>query len=155
MIFRQVHNSRYITKIPKDITAVKARFKTGVELMQLKGRARKWTKDNLELRDSLPLLVYSPDTDRYWYRILKHGHDLAPYRRYIRDGNLYIIFDEKWRNIVSEEREKEGMGYYQYNKIRELTLTREILEKKEPTDAIGVQLRAIELEIKKTRNEKD
>lgn len=147
MMLRQIYNSRYLTKIPSDIVAVKATFKTGVELMQLKGRSRKWTRDNLELRDSLPLLVYSPSTNRYWYRKLKHNHDLRPYRRYISDGNLYIIFDEIWREKVSKERENEGMKYSDYNKMRELILLKEIMEGKPPTDDIGIKIRAINIEM--------
>lgn len=60
MIFRQEYTNRYVTKLPVAGVA-KARFKTGVELLQLQSGKKKWTTGNIEPRNGLPLFVYSPD----------------------------------------------------------------------------------------------
>jgi hypothetical protein len=149
MILRLEHNNQYITKIPSAITAVQARLKTGVELLRLKQGKRKWTGNNLELRYSLPFLIYSPYSERYWYRVIEKGDHLSPLIRYIRDGNLYIIFDRSWQIKVSEEREQEGKSYYDYNKLRELILLQEATLRKEVDNDTEFKLTSIQLEINK------
>jgi hypothetical protein len=137
----------YLTKIAGEYAVVKVMDVLGTELMQLVAGKKVWKKDNLQLRDSLPLLIYSPGSDRYWYRILKKDHDLAPYRRYIKDGNLYIYFNDEWKKRVKEEVEREGMGYYDMNKLRSLLLLKEILEGQKNRSDIKIKTRAIEIEI--------
>lgn len=129
---------------------VKARYTSGVELMQLVKGRRTWKRDNLELRKGLPLFVYSPSSQVYWYRVLGEDHDMNKYRSYIKEGNLYIFFDQQWQEIVQQERETEKMGYYDYNKIRHLILLGEVLDAtKEGRPDYQSKKRAIQIEIEK------
>lgn len=153
MILRTENGNHYLTKIrANEYVAVKVRYVTGVELMRLKRGKKVWKTGNIELRDSLPLLIYSPSSQRYWYRILRHGHDLSNYRKYIRDGNLYIYFNKEWIDFVKKERDSEGMSYNDYNGVRELILLREICERREDSAETKIKLRAIQIEIDKIKN---
>jgi len=150
MIIHNEGNCQYLTKLPGE-AAIKVRSVTGVELMQLKQNKKKWSIGNIEPRDSLPLLLFSPSSNRYWMRTLGADHDINSYRRYIKDGNLYILFNDEWKARVITEREKEGMSYFDYNKTRELLLLQEIISKKEGTD-IKTKLRAIQLQLNQINN---
>jgi hypothetical protein len=149
LTLRKEHGGLYYTKkLPGCVS--KVRFKTGVELYQLMKGKKKWTIGNIEPRDSLPLLIYSPYSDRYWYRRLGKDHSVSSYRKYIRDGNLYIYWDELWKGKVSDERESEGRPYYDYNKIRELLLLKEYLKMSE--DQSPYKQRAIDIELEQIYN---
>ena len=132
MIFRQLNNHRYLTKLPQ--SAVCVRDSLGVELLALKNGKRKWTTANIGLRKGLPLLIYSKKNNWYWYRKLGLDHDINEYVKYIKEGLLYIVFDDALKATVSEEREREGMKYYDYIEIRRLILLEELIVKRNPPD---------------------
>lgn len=141
---------RYVLKFPSEAGVIKARYPSGVELMRLIPGRKAWKGSNVELRKNLPLFIYSHDKQRYWFRLLGSDHDLSPYRQYIQDGNLYIWFDDMWKQRVQEEREKEGLGYYQYNKLRELILVEELLDQtKEGRPDYQSKKRALQIEKQK------
>ena len=134
------------------VAAVKVNCVLGVELMRFVPGRRTWKSVNIELRASLPLLIYSPSSNRYWYRILQADHDLNVLRRYIKDGNLFILFNDEWREKVIAEREKEGKSYADYNRLRSLIILKEILEGQNDRPDIKTKMRAIELEMNKINN---
>jgi len=127
MIYRTAPSGhKYITSLPQDSVSL-VTTKMGAELLTLKKGKKKWTTGNIEPRSSLPLLIHSPDNDRYWLRKLQADHHLSFYRKYIKDSNLYILWDDTWKQMVREEQESQGMPYVMYNKIRDLTLLSEYL----------------------------
>ena len=129
MIYRTAPSGhKYLTKLP-EASVSRVVTKLGAELLTLKRGKKKWTTGNIEPRNSLPLLIYSPFSDRYWHRRLQRDHHLSYYRKYIRDGNLYILWDDIWKERVREEQEKIGMPYSMYNRLRDLTLLSEYLSK--------------------------
>jgi hypothetical protein len=150
MTLRDQNGYKFATKLPAD--TVKVAFITGVELYILQKGKRKWTSGNIELREGLPLFIHSVEENKYWYRRLALDHDPSMYRKYIKDGNLYIHFDEYWKEVLNQEREAEGMGYYLYNKIRELILFDEVLSGRQHLPDYHIKKRAIQLEIEKIKN---
>jgi hypothetical protein len=134
----------YAEELPKRVN--KVTFKTGVELLRLQKGKKKWTAGNLELRDGLPLFIYSPFSNKYWYRKLALSHDRSEYRKFIKEGNLYIAWDEEWEEITKQEREQEGMSYHDYNKFRELTLLKEYQLTLPDQTLIRTKIRAIEIQ---------
>jgi len=151
VILRTEYGCKYVKDLP--VAAVKVRYITGAELLMLQAGKRKWTTENLELRGGLPLLIHSESSGKYWYRILRKDHSLAYYRKYIKDGNLYIIFDDYWKDAVVRERDEEGMGYFEYNKIRHLILLDEALDAtKDRSDGYQIKKRAIQIEIDKVKD---
>ena len=134
------------------VAAVKVNCVLGVELMRFVPGRRTWKSVNIELRASLHLLIYSPSSNRYWHRILQADHDLNVLRRYIKDGNLFILFNDEWREKVIAEREKEGKSYADYNRLRSLIILKEILEGQNDRPDIKTKMRAIELEMNKINN---
>jgi hypothetical protein len=153
VILRRENNRTYLAELPSVAGVVAARLLSGVELLGLKKGKKKWTTGNIELRHSLPIIIYSPYSGRYWYRILERDHDITPLRRYIRDGNIWIHFTDYWQGVIKEEREAEGLPYYKYNKIRELILMREILEKRDDKGDLKTKLRAIDITINNLKQE--
>ena len=153
MILRTENNLKYLTKPPsRGVSQVKSLL--GVDLLQLKAGKKKWTGSNVELRHGLPLLIYSPYSERYWYRILDRRHNIRAYLKYIKDGNLYIHFSEYWQNVIRREVEDEGIGYFKMVKKRELILLDEILDKNKERDDYYIKKRAIELQLKEIANAK-
>jgi len=153
LIFKTSNNGfKYLIELSKVAGVVKVRDILGTELLQLKRGKKKWTGNNVEIRDGLPLLIYSPSSNRYWYRILQADHDLNVLRRYIKDGNLFILFNDEWREKVIAEREKEGKSYADYNRLRSLIILKEILEGQNDRPDIKTKMRAIELEMNKINN---
>jgi len=150
LLFRTENKNKYVTKLPVAGVA-KVKYVTGVELLRLKGGKKKWTAGNIEPRKGLPLFIHS-ETGKYWYRLLDIDHDMNMYRKYIKAGVLYIYFNEMEQDRVKKEVEKEGMGYYDYNKIRELILLDELLDSKERGADYQSKKRAIQLEIAKVRS---
>lgn len=128
------HGHKYMYELPEGETIVKARCKYAVELLMLKQGKKKWSSDNIMLIPGVPVFIFSPSSNRYWYRIVQNSHEIRPYVQYILDGNLYLHFTEEWKEHVKKEREKEGMPYYDYMRIRELILLQEVLDKKMPPD---------------------
>ena len=122
-----------------------------MEVLGLKKGRRVWTTGNVEPRQGLPLLIYSPYSKKYWYRLLDLDHDMSSYRKYISDGNLYILFEDYWKEKIKEEVKKEGMSYYDVNKVRELVLMDELLDKKEHYIGWQTGKRAIQIEIDKVK----
>jgi hypothetical protein len=149
LLFRTILNNKYVTKLPVAGVA-KVKYATGVELLRLKAGKKKWSAGNIEPRKGLPLFIQSDN--KYWYRILDVDHDMNMYRKYIKQGVLYIYFNQEEQERVRGEVEKEGMGYYDYNKIRELVLLDELLDSKERGADYQSKKRAIQLEIAKVRN---
>ena len=151
MIFRKgLCHTTYIKKLPDH--CVKASFKTGVELLRLKQGRRKWSIDNVEIINGLPLFVYSKSTGRYWKRTLDLSHHIAPYRHFIAQGILYIHFDDKWLKWLHMERENEGLGYYQYNRLRELLFLNEILDKHKDEQGYLIKKRNLSEQIISIKN---
>lgn len=150
LILRTEHDLKYLTKLPsRGVSQVKSLL--GVDLLQLKKGKKKWTGSNLELRDGLPLLIYSPSSDRYWYRVLRKDHDLKEYIKYIKDGNLYIYWTEYWQGVIKDEVDKGGLGYYKMIRLRELLLLDEKLDKNRSRDDYHIKKRVIEIEINKLK----
>jgi len=149
MILRKKHNLTYLTKLP--VAAVKVKLISGVELLSLKEGKRVWKVGNISPREGLPLLIYSPSSELYWYRKLGEDHNMDEYRNYIRDGNLYIVFTEPWRVVISRERERLGMAYYDYNRIRELYLMDYLVDREERLAGWETKKRAIEIEVKRIK----
>jgi hypothetical protein len=125
---------------------------SGSELYRLVAGKKKWQMGNIEPRDKLTLLIYSPHSKVYWKRTLGADHNMNIYRKYIREGNLWIYFDDTSKGKMNEEREKEGMGYYDLNSIRELQIMAELLEKGDKGADHQTKQRAIQLEIEKIKN---
>lgn len=148
MILRKENSNLYTKKLPV-VGVSQATLKTGVELLQLQAGKRKWTIGNLELRAGLPLFIYSPSSQKYWYRILGADHDLTPYRKYISDGNLYIYFNDQWKEKVRQEVESEGMGYFKYNRLRHLILLDELLDSNREDEKYQYKKRALQIEMDK------
>lgn len=147
LILRTDNDLQYLTKPPsRGVSQVKSLL--GVDLLQLKKGKKKWTGSNVELRDGLPLLIYSPSSDRYWYRVLRHDHDMSEYRKYIKDGNLYIYWSEHWQKIVKAEVESEGLGYSKMILKRELILLDERLDRNRHRDDYHLKKSAIEQQLK-------
>lgn len=153
MIFKTQNNLKYLDSLSVAGEVTKVRYQSGVELMRLKERKKVWKTGNLELRHGLPLLVYSPYSDKYWYRCLLKDHDLSYYRTYIKDGNLYIAWNDQWKEMVKEEREIEGLPYRAYNTIRELTLIGEYLDKSPDKSDYKTKKRIIDLKIKQLKQQ--
>lgn len=146
--------NRYLKELPSNRVS-KVVTRMGAELFCLKERRKKWTTRNIEPRASLPLLIYSPYSGVYWYRVLHKDHSVSSYMRYIKDGNLYILWDDLWMDRVREEREQEGMAYRDYNRIRDLVLLREYLLTLPNQTDIGSKTRAIEIQIKEIQKKYD
>jgi len=150
LTFKEQNGYNYLVDLP--VAAVKVNCVLGVELMRFVPGRRTWKSVNIELRASLHLLIYSPSSNRYWHRILRADHDLNVLRRYIKDGNLFILFNDEWREKVIAEREKEGKSYADYNRLRSLIILKEILEGQNDRPDIKTKMRAIELEMNKINN---
>ena len=150
MPFKETYNLQFLTDKPE--TGVQVKELTGVELLALKAGKRKWTIGNLELREGLPLLIFSPCSQKYWYRILRTDHDINLYTKYIKDGNLYILFNDEWKEKVVKERESECMTYRDYNHKRHLIILDELLERKgDRSSGYQSKKRAIQIELLKIK----
>jgi hypothetical protein len=151
MIFREYYGRKYLTKLPVAGVA-RVRYSTGVELLRMKAGTRKRVIGNLEVRSGLPLLIHSKETGKYWYRTLKSDHDFRRYLQFIKEGMLYILFEGDHLGVMSKERDKMGMGYYDYQKIWHLMILKEKYEKVQPVpDNHKVILNAIDIEINKVK----
>lgn len=145
MIFRTKCGHRYVLSLPSEAGVVRARCSFGVELLQLKAGKKRWTGSNVEPKQGLPLFIYSPYTDWYWYRVLQRDHDIKRYIRYIKDGNLYIHFTDDWKQKMRDERDGEGMKYYDYMKMRELIFLQEVLDQKKDDPSYKTHTRAVQV----------
>jgi len=152
MILHIENGNRYMKRLAGENSYTKVTDVLEVELLQLIPGKKVWKKDNLQLRSSLPLLIHSQSSGKYWYRILREDHDLNLLRRYIKDGALYIVWDDDWKKKVREEVQRAGMGYFDLNKMRSLILLKEILNGQKDRPDIKIKTRAIEIQMDEIKN---
>ena len=77
----------------RDIPEGMVRVDSIIELLQLKENKRAWKKANTELIDTF-ILIYSPDSERYWQRALR-GSLEADIQTLVGEGRVYMSEQRK------------------------------------------------------------
>ena len=76
------------------------------KLYRLKKRKRVETKDNLEIRTGMDVIIHDPQAKKYFYRTLQDYTDMNKMLKYFQDNNLYILKDElRTVDVIEEEKE--------------------------------------------------
>lgn len=148
-----INRCEYLENLPIGCVS-QVRSEIGTELMTFKKGRRTFNVGNIEPINSLQLLIRSELNGKeiYWHRLLQADHDINLYRRYIKDGNLFILWDDASKAMVNKERGKTGMTYYDYIEIRTLTILKEILENQDGRTDMKIKLRALQIEMDKIKN---
>ena len=61
------------------------------DFLKLKGKARIWKKENIEVKRGMKYLIQNPVTRVYWYRETHKHTNVQQLNMYIKDLNVYII----------------------------------------------------------------
>jgi len=109
-----------LIELPEGIKGIKC--KSTVEFYTLKVRTVKICKENLEPMFGIWYAIYSPpivgDTasDKYYPRELRptdnYEENIKDLRRYVKDGNLYLLLDKTFTEKITETLERLYRAYH-------------------------------------------
>ncbi len=67
------------------------RCKMYTQFYRLVNGAKRWKKENIELRVGMYFIIYSPGANKYFLRQVHDALDPERFKQYIKDRNLYLI----------------------------------------------------------------
>ena len=118
----------YFSDKPKGYTVVLS----PAEFFVLKDRKEKFIKDNIDLVVGCDYLVYSPDTGRYYSRVV-HEHT-SPYEQtalmeHINKKHIFILYKKEYRDKIIKQYKSCGLTYMAMVKTNEIIYELNEIEK--------------------------